>query len=395
MRVRSRRRFLRIAIGGAIAFPVAVRAQIETGRDAGTNAPPDTVRKRDSTLTPGRPVPSQERRNERRRRSGEPEPPVQTLIKPPLLKAGSTIAIVAPASGVARGEALDAAATLRNLGFNVKLGEHLDRDFGYLAARDEKRAEEFMKFVRDPEVNCVMAVRGGYGVMRILPLLDFDVIRANPKVIMGYSDITALVNAVYQKSGMIAFHGPVATSTFDRYTLDSFRRTVMAASPAGEFSESDEFKGAVFSEARASTIIKGKAQGRLVGGNLSLVTAVMGTPYDIDTTGKILFLEEVQEEPYKVDRMLMQLVLGGKLQSCAGVALGRFTKCEASSRSGEFRLSLSLEQVVRGILEPLNIPTMYGMSIGHIKSKLTVPVGALATLDAAAKTITIDEASVS
>ncbi len=395
MRVRSRRRFLRIAIGGAIAFPVAVRAQIETGRDAGTNAPPDTVRKRDSTLTPGRPVPSQERRNERRRRSGEPEPPVQTLIKPPLLKAGSTIAIVAPASGVARGEVLDAAATLRNLGFNVKLGEHLGRDFGYLAARDEKRAEEFMKFVRDPEVNCVMAVRGGYGVMRILPLLDFDVIRANPKVIMGYSDITALVNAVYQKSGMIAFHGPVATSTFDRYTLDSFRRTVMAASPAGEFSESDEFKGAVFSEARASTIIKGKAQGRLVGGNLSLVTAVMGTPYDIDTTGKILFLEEVQEEPYKVDRMLMQLVLGGKLQSCAGVALGRFTKCEASSRSGEFRLSLSLEQVVRGILEPLNIPTMYGMSIGHIKSKLTVPVGALATLDAAAKTITIDEASVS
>ncbi len=395
MRVRSRRRFLRIAIAGVVAAPVVLHAQIETGRDAGTNAPADSVRRPDSTLTPGRITPTQERRNERRNRKGEAEAPSVPLIKPPVLKAGSTIAIVAPASGVAGGEILDAAATLRNLGFNVKIGQHLTRGFGYLAARDDKRAEEFMKFIRDPEVNCVMAVRGGYGVMRILPLLDFDEIRANPKVIMGYSDITALLNAIYQRSNMIAFHGPVATSTFDRYTLDSFRRTVMKVAPAGEFSESDEFKGTVFSEARASAIVKGKAQGRLVGGNLSLVTAVMGTPYDIDTKGKILFLEEVQEEPYKVDRMLMQLVLGGKLQGCAGVALGRFTKCEASSRSGEFRLSLSLEEVLRDILEPLKIPVVYGLSIGHIKSKLTVPVGALATLDATARTITIDEASVS
>lgn len=374
---------------------MVLRAQISTGRDGGT--PSDTLRPRDSILTPGTP-PSRDRdadrRNDARRRNARPAD-TAPLIRPAALKEGSVIAIVAPASGVARGEALDAAATLRNLGFNVKMGKHLTRDFGYLAARDEQRAEEFMSFVRDPEVNCIMAVRGGYGVMRILPMLDFDVIRANPKIIIGYSDITALVNPVYQKSGVIAFHGPVATSTFDPYTLDSFRRTLMAVTPAGEFSESSEFRGAVFSEARASTIVKGKGQGRLVGGNLSLVTAMMGTPYEIDIENKILFLEEVQEEPYRVDRMLMQLVLGGKLQKCAGVALGRFTKCEASSKSGEFRLSLSLEQVVRGLLEPLNIPTVYGFSIGHIKSKLTVPVGALATLDADARTIRIDEAAVS
>lgn len=371
--------------------PGLLRSQVPTGPGVTPQAPADTLRRQDSTLVPGRGAPSSERGGDRRKKKEE----TLSLIRPPSLREGSTIAIVAPASGVARGEALDAAATLRNLGFNVKLGKYLTKDFGYLAARDAQRAEEFMGFVHDPEVNCIMAVRGGYGVMRILPLLDFAAIRANPKVIIGYSDLTALVNPVYQLSGLIAFHGPVATSTFDPYTLDSFRRTLMAPSPAGEFQESDEFRGARFGEARAATIVPGIAQGRLVGGNLSLVTAMMGTPYDIDTRGKILFLEEVAEEPYKVDRMLMQLVLGGKLQACAGIALGRFTKCEAPARGGEFRLSLSLEQVVRGILEPLKIPTIYGLSIGHIRSKLTVPVGALATIDASKKTITIDEAAVS
>jgi len=365
-----------------------LRSQVETGAPGAPAAP----RRNDSTLVPGRTAPGNNSRRNDKKKKGESELP--PLIKPPALVAGSTIAIVAPASGVARGEALDGAAMLRNLGFNVKLGEYLTKGFGYLAARDEQRAAEFMKFVRDPEVNCIMAVRGGYGVMRILPLLDFDEIRANPKVIVGYSDITALVNPIFQRSRMIAFHGPVASSMFDRYTLDSFRRTVMSATPAGEFAESDEFKGTVFSEARASTVVPGKATGRLVGGNLSLVTALMGTPYEIDTVGNILFLEEVNEEPYHIDRMLMQLSLGGKLQGCAGVALGRFSKCEAPTRSGEFRLSLSIEQIVKGLLEPLKIPTVYGLSIGHIKSKLTVPVGAVATLDAGARTITIDEASV-
>jgi muramoyltetrapeptide carboxypeptidase len=343
---------------------------------------PDSLPIRDSVIIPGT-----------RRRNPKKEEQLE-LIKPPALKEGSTIAVVAPASGVAQGEALDAAATLRNLGFKVKLGEHLTKGFGYLAATDEERAEEFRKFVLDPEVNCIMAVRGGYGVMRILPMIDFAEIRANPKIIIGYSDITGLVNPIYQKAGMIAYHGPMATSNFNSYTLDSFRRTLMQASPAGTFTESEEFNGTIFSEARASTIVSGKAQGRLVGGNLTLVTGLMGTPWEIDTKGKILFLEEVHEEPYRVDRMLTQLAISGKQGACAGVGLGRFSKCEAPSGGGEFRISLSIEQVVRGIVEPLGIPTIYGLSIGHITSKLTIPVGGLATIDADAKTITIDEAVV-
>ncbi len=378
-------------------MPAILRAQVETGRGSWIPLPhADTTHRADSTLTPGPSVrPAEHRPDRRHARGRDGKTDEMPLIKPQMLREGSTIAIVAPASGVHAGEAMDAAVTLRNLGFNVKMGEHLTKGYGYLAAHDEQRAAEFMKFVLDPEVNCVMAVRGGYGVMRILPLLDWAAIRANPKIIIGYSDITALVNPVYQLSGVIGFHGPVATSTFDKYTLDSFRRTLMNATPAGEFSESEEFQGASFGDARAATIVPGKAQGRLVGGNLSLVTALMGTPYEIDTTGKILFLEEVEEEPYRVDRMLMQLVLGGKLQACAGVAVGRFSKCEVGNRGGEFRMSLSLEEVVRGLLEPLKIPTVYGLSIGHIKSKLTVPVGGLATLDADARTITINETVVS
>lgn len=381
MNASSRRRFLQSAIGGSILIPSMLRGQAPID---GEGEGGDTIRDDPPATTPGAP-----RRRGRRRGTEEFAP-----TRPKALAEGSTIALCAPASGVARGEELDAAATLRRLGFNVRLGRFLNKGYGYLAARDEDRAKEFMDFVRDPEVNAIMAVRGGYGVMRILPMIDFEEIRRNPKIVMGYSDITALVNPIFQKSGVIGFHGPVASSTFDTYTLDSFRRTVMAASPAGTFSESDEFQGTVFGSARASTIVPGKAQGRLVGGNLSLVTAMMGTPYEIETKGRILFLEEIEEEPYRVDRMLMTLVLSGRLADCAGVALGRFTKCEASSRGGELNMSLSLEEVVRGILEPLKIPTIYGLSIGHIRSKLTVPVGGLATIDAEAKTITIDEAVV-
>ncbi|MGE3802564.1 MAG: LD-carboxypeptidase [Candidatus Kapaibacterium sp.] len=383
---KNRRKFIGTLIGGAVAAPGLLRAQTVRDLDESPASKDSTTSKTEQIRRQG----ASAKREEGKR--GENEK--RELLKPPALKEGSTIGVVAPASGVSSSEISSAVASLRRLGFAVKTGKYLTKGFGYLAAKDETRAKEFMDFVRDPEVDCVMAVRGGYGVMRILPLLDFDVIRANPKVIIGYSDITALVNAVYQKAGLIAFHGPVATSGFDSYSTDSFRRTLMQAAPAGEFAESDEYSGSSFIEAKASTIVPGKATGRLVGGNLSLVSDVMGTPYQIDMEGKILFLEEIAEEPYRVDRMITQLALSGELAKCAGVALGRFSKCEAPRRGGEFTVSLSLEQVIRGTLEPLGIPTVYGLSIGHISKKLTVPVGGLATIDADKKTITIEEAAV-
>lgn len=375
----SRRSFIRTLVGSSLALPAVVRAQA---------APDDPPVAPDTVRTETRRVPP--RRSRRADDDGKRLP----LIKPPALIAGSTIGIVAPASGVSRGEIVEASAMLRNLGFKVMLGEFLSKGFGYLSAQDAQRADDYMRFVRDPEVDCIMAVRGGYGVMRILPLLDFEAIRENPKIHIGYSDITGLVNPIYQHSGLIAFHGPVATSSFDSYTLDSFYRTLINTNAAGVFMESAEFKGSSFTEARASTIVAGTGSGRLVGGNLSLVVALMGTKWEIDLEDSILFLEEVHEEPYRVDRMLTQLAISGKLGSCSAVALGRFTKCDVS-RGGEFAMTQSIEQVIRGILEPLGIPTVYGLSIGHVTSKLTVPVGALATLDADAKTLTIDEPAVS
>ncbi|MCE2502680.1 MAG: LD-carboxypeptidase [Chlorobi bacterium] len=386
MNKKNRRHFLSTLVGGAVVAPGLLRAQRvhDLPPKSSDSDSTDTYLSRPDLTVSGDSI--QTRRGRERRD--------ETLLKPLALKEGSTIGIVAPASGVNRGDITSAVVSLQRLGFNVKTGKHLTRGFGYLAAKDEVRAEEFMKFVCDPEIDCVMAVRGGYGVMRILPMLDFDVIRANPKVIIGYSDITALVNAVYQKSRLIAFHGPVATSEFDAYSVDSFRRTLMETEPPGKFAESDEYSGSRFSEAKASTIVSGKATGRLVGGNLSLVSDVMGTPYEIDLQGKILFLEEIAEEPYRVDRMLTQLALSGQLAQCAGVAFGRFRKCEAPRGGGEFTVSLSLEQVIRRALEPLEIPTLYGLSIGHISKKLTVPIGGLATLDADEKTLSLDEAVV-
>lgn len=387
----GRRKFVGAMLGGVVAGPALIRAQVVKDIEL----PPEGDSTDTGELKPDPAVrPDTLQQQERRHRSATNGESGPGPIKPAALKEGSTIGIVAPASGVSGREISGAVSTLERLGYAVKTGKYLTRGFGYLAESDEKRAAEFMQFVEDPDVDCVMAVRGGYGVMRILPMLDFDVIRANPKIIIGYSDITALVNAVYQKSGLIAFHGPVATSSFDSYTLDSFRRTLTAPVPAGEFVESDEYNGSSFGEARASTIVPGKATGRLVGGNLSLVSDMMGTPWEVDMAGKILFLEEIAEEPYRVDRMLTQLALSGQLARCAGVALGRFRKCEAPRRGGAFQVSLSLEQVIRNTLEPIGVPTVYGLSIGHIGSKLTVPVGGLATLDADAKTIRFDEAAV-
>ena len=376
----GRRRFIGTMVGGALALPTALRAQGDTTRPE-VEPPADSAKPRERYRA-HRPKPESE---------GATDPP----IKPPALKAGSTIGLVAPASGVDRGDVGGAVSRLQGLGFKVKAGKHLTKGFGYLAAKDEVRAAELTEFLNDPEIDCVMAMRGGYGVMRILPDIDFDAIRAHPKIIIGYSDITALVNAVYQKAGVIAFHGPMGNSGYDSYTLDSFKRTLMSTAPAGTFGESDEFRGSAFGDAKASTIIGGTASGRLVGGNLTIVSDTMGTPYEIDTTGKILFLEEIQEEPYRVDRMMTQLAISGKLAACAGVALGRFTKCEAPRRGGEFEVSLSLEQVIRGACESLGIPCVYGMAIGHISKKLTVPVGGMATLDADAKTLTLTEGVVS
>lgn len=300
-------------------------------------------------------------------------------ILPRGIGRGSTIGIVAPASAAFSSEIRDFVALCAAWGVKTKLGRNISRRSGYLSAPDEKRAAEFMEFIEDPTVDAVVCARGGYGVMRILPLLDFAAIRQAGKVIMGFSDITALLVAVNQMSGLVTFHGPVASSSFDSFTVQSLESVILRTQPPKAFQDQ-----------RLTTIQPGLAQGRLTGGNLAMVVSTLGTRYEIDTRDAILFLEEINEEPYRIDRMLTQLWLAGKLQTCKAIAFGNFRNCEAKgiSITGP---SFTLEHVFHERIAPLGVPAIYGLPFGHVKSKLTLPIGIQAELDATKKQLTLLE----
>jgi muramoyltetrapeptide carboxypeptidase len=316
-------------------------------------------------------------------------------ILPPALKKGSVVAITAPASGINLGEIQDGIEALKANGCEVVVGKAIYKKYGYLSAPDQERAAELMEFIERPDINCILCARGGYGVMRILPMLDFAAIKKNPKIIVGYSDITALLIAIYNQTKIVTFHGPVASSTFDTFTLDYFLKTLFipkSTENTGKIS-SLAFPPITFSDSRLITLTGGTARGNLVGGNLAMIVSTLGTPYEVDTKGAIFFLEEVSEEPYKIDRMLTQLWLAGKFQHCAGIALGQFKNCEATSKSG-FDISFTLQQVLESRIQTLGIPSVYGLPFGHVKSKMTLPIGVQAELNATDKTFTIIEPSV-
>lgn len=319
------------------------------------------------------------------------KPTPSSKILPPALKKGATIGIVAPASGIAPSDIKSNVEMLKSLGFNVELGNAISKGFRYLSAPDNVRAAEFMEFIERPDIDCILCARGGYGVMRILPMLDFEAIRRHPKIVMGYSDITALLIAIEQISGVVAFHGPVASSSFDPFTTESFLKTIFA--PSAEPVSPKTFTSVTYTDSSFITLCQGKGSGRLVGGNLSMVVSTLGTPYEIDTAGALLFLEEITEEPYRIDRMLTQLWLSGKLHQCAGIALGQFKNCEASGQS-DIELSFTLHQVLEARIASLGIPSAYGLPFGHVKSKMTLPLGIRAELDATKKSLTLLEPSV-
>ncbi|HLP28382.1 MAG TPA: LD-carboxypeptidase [Candidatus Didemnitutus sp.] len=307
----------------------------------------------------------------------------RTRILPKGLHPGSTIGIVCPASAATVADVKDFVDLCTAWGVKVKMGRNISRRNGYLSAPDKERAAEFMDFIDDPTVDAVVCARGGYGVMRILPMLDFSAIRDAGKIIMGFSDITALLIAVQQLSGVVTFHGPVASSTFNPFTVSSLKTVVVSSDPTP----------LSFTDKRLTTIRSGLAHGRLTGGNLAMIVSTLGTKYEIDTTDAILFLEEINEEPYRVDRMLTQLWLAGKLQSCKGIALGNFRDCEAKGTSITGP-SFTLEQVFEQRIASIGIPVIYGLPVGHVKDKLTMPLGVRAELDATNKHLRLLEPAV-
>ena len=252
------------------------------------------------------------------------------FIKPKRLEPGQTIGVVAPAYTIDEDDRIQAGVeTVELLGFRVKPGQHLFRRHGYFAGTDQERAADLNAMFADPEVAGIICLRGGYGASRTLPYLDFELIRRNPKPLIGYSDITTLLNPIQRLTGLVTFHGPIAAQTYTPYTLASFGkfcRPRSADSCSPNRRRSRPGPGGSSDRTGRATLVPGVARGRLVGGNLTLLAHLAGTPYAPDYAGAILFLEDVKESIYRIDRMLTQLWLAGSLQQVAGIVFGKFTE---------------------------------------------------------------------
>jgi len=317
----------------------------------------------------------------------------QSLIKPKRLKAGDTIGLIAPGSNVWENEDINFAVDiLQSFGFKVKKGKHLYQRYGYLAGQDKDRAFDVNEMFSDESVDGIFCLRGGYGSPRILPYINYEMIKKNPKAFIGYSDITALLNAITAKTGLATFHGPIAKQNFTDYTLENFKKILFDPQSPIELATPPLFEkkeGQAEEDNRLTIVSKGKATGQLIGGNLSLMIKLIGTPYEPDYSGKILFLEDIEEAPYRIDGMLTHLWLAGKFDNVAGIVFGKCSDCEASSGP-----SLSIEQVLHDRLANLNIPVISGLMIGHIDDMATIPLGAIATLDTTTQKLTLEQTAV-
>ncbi len=318
----------------------------------------------------------------------------RNLVRPKALRAGDTVGLITPSSYVSDPDRIALAErTARYFGLVPKFGKNVRRRDGYLGGTVEDRVEDLHAMFRDPEVKAVFAIRGGYGASQLLDRIDYDLIRANPKIFLGYSDITALHLAIQKRSGLVTFHGPVVLSRFTAFTQTYFRKALFETEPMGRLTnppDSDPLRP----EHALRTVRPGNARGVLSGGNLTLISTTMGTPYEIETAGRILFLEDVDEEPYRIDRMLTQLRLAGKLDAAAGVIFGECQDCRPRDFKPSFDSTLTTGEVVDDILGRLRTPVLSGLTIGHTEDQLTLPLGVMAQLDAGNGELIIEEAGV-
>ena len=316
----------------------------------------------------------------------------KSILKPPRLKRGDTIALVTPGSYITEQEKEESINNLRGLGFKVIYSDRLMQKNGYFSAIDEERAADLNEMFERKDVQGIMCARGGYGCARILPYLDYELIENNPKLLIGFSDVTALHYAIYKKSNLVTFHGPVSISTFNSFSVRNFENVLMNPKQQTELVNSTN--GNINNPYGITAISEGKAEGELVGGNLSIVVSMIGTEYDIDFSDKIIFLEEFLEEPYRIDRMLTQMIQAGKFENAAGVALGVFKTCEPNETNPSFSESFSLIEVLNDRLGKLKIPVVYGLSFGHIADKFTLPFGVKAELNSETKQLKLLEPGV-
>lgn len=317
-------------------------------------------------------------------RSGRAHAATPSRILPPPLQPGDTVGLVSPSA--ATDDPLDlqlAREAMEALGLKVKPAPHLDARRGHLAGTDAERAGDLNAMFADRQVKAIVCARGGSGAARLLPLLDYPLIRRNPKALLGYSDITALHNALLSQAGLVSFHGPIGSGSWNAFNADQFRRVFFGRELMQYRNLSEPGDELVPRRNRTVTITGGKARGELVGGNLSVLVALAGSRYLPDFRGKILFLEDVGEAPYRVDRMFSTLRLMGALEQVAGVVFGECTECDPGDGYG----SLTVPQILDDYLRPLGVPAYRGAMIGHIRQQFILPVGGKVELDADAGTL--------
>lgn len=303
------------------------------------------------------------------------------MIRPRPLKKGDKIGLIGASSPTQQDRIEPSIKCMENLGFEVILGKSCRGHHGFLSGSDELRANDINKMFKDKTIDGIFAIRGGYGAARLLDMIDYDMIKKNPKVFAGYSDVTALHNVLNKKCKLITFHTPMPSTEFykgtDEYTMNYFKKNIFTDEPLGILKNPDgqEIK----------TLVSGTAEGILVGGNLSLVVSSMGTPYEIDTRGKILFLEDVDEYPYRIDRMLLQLKQCNKFKDAAGIILGSWTNCVPNEGDN----SLSLMEVFEELIKTENKPTLYNLACGHCEPTMSIPLGAKVKIDGDKKKVIV------
>ncbi|MDN3203486.1 S66 peptidase family protein [Algoriphagus sediminis] len=320
--------------------------------------------------------------------AGQKKVNVADQILPRSLAKGDTVGLISPSAATAdRMQFTFAKEAMEGLGFQVKEGANLKNRRGHLAGTDEERAADLNGMFADPEIAAVVCIRGGSGAARILPFLDYDLIKKNPKPLLGYSDITALHCAIQSQTGLVSFHGPNGSGSWNSFNVDQFEKIFFDQEQATFENVMPKGDDLVVKANRIQTLKGGTASGKLLGGNLTVLTALSGTPYYPDFQDSILFIEDIGEDPYRIDRMMSTLKLNGTLDAVRGVVFGQCTDCTPGGGYG----SLTVDQVMDDYLLPLGVPAYTGAMIGHVPKQFIIPVGAMATMDADNGRISLDQ----
>jgi muramoyltetrapeptide carboxypeptidase len=309
-------------------------------------------------------------------------------LYPKRLEKGQTIGLIAPGFAVSQEKMAQMVFFLEQSGFKVFQTGRIGQE-GYFSNTDEQRALDVMEMFSNSNVDAILCARGGYGCTRILDLLDYKIIENNPKILLGFSDVTALIQGIYSKTGLIGFHGPVGTTIENQYAQSCIKDLLMNLSEQTTIKpvnlEENPYKS--ISEYQRYTIYPGIAKGKLIGGSLTLITALIGTPYEIDFTDCIVCIEDVEEKPYRIDRMLTQLLGSKTFKTAAGIAFGVCAGCDTEKNQNNF----TLREVIENRISPLKIPAAYGLSFGHVPDNCTLPIGAESVFNANQLEITVTE----